>query len=105
MFSYSMAVKLTTDFQDVDDEGLLSALPPPLTVLPLPSPNSLVIVSDPEGNSCWARVVKTDMPLIYVAPIWETWHDGRPVQITSSAGPEVTPEPACTTTVGALAGT
>src|SRR3954447_20081220 len=67
-----------TDFNDVDDDGLVTALPGWGGTVVLPQEGASVELFDGDDNTCIGVVTRVDTGngLIYVEPVWSTWTDG-----------------------------
>lgn len=63
--------RITLDFSNTDDDGLLFARLARATV-PLVEGMDL-IAGDDEGHECRVRVARIDGPLAYLVPDWESW--------------------------------
>ncbi len=67
-----------TDFNDVADDGVVTAFPGWGGSVTLPEPGSSVSLFDGDGNTCFGVVTAVDLQtaLISVRPLWDTWVDG-----------------------------
>ena len=65
-------LRLRTDFNSADDDGLLAALPAGGVADAL-RPGVIVRLFDADNNSCRGAVERIEGNLVYVRPAWETW--------------------------------
>lgn len=66
-----------TDFNDIADGGLLTALAGWGGSLTIPKVGDLVELFDGDTNTCLGIVDRIDVSsaLIYVSPVWDSWQD------------------------------
>jgi hypothetical protein len=66
-----------TDFNDVEDDGMLTALAGWGGSLTIPNVGDLVELFDGDANTCYGFVDHIDMSnaMIFVVPVWDSWQD------------------------------
>jgi hypothetical protein len=66
-----------TDFNDVDGDGFVTALPGWEGSVLVPRDDEMVLLFDGDGNTCIGLVDHVDSPtgLIFVKPLWDEWKD------------------------------
>lgn len=98
---------LRTDFNSVDDNGLLTATNNGLGGFSSQLDNgAMVYVADGEGNSCVGWIVKRQGLLYYLRPEWSSWLSTELAAFTGQAIPSIPricSEPESQTTPSGLA--
>ena len=84
---------LRTDFNAVDDDGLLTATNTLSGGFSSELRNgAMVYVADGEGNSCIAWIMRKKGPLFYLRPEWSSWVSTELVAVTGGqVVPALTP--------------
>jgi hypothetical protein len=78
--------KMTTDFNYIDDDGRLTAVP---SSYEGPAANvrigGAIRLTDREGNSCQAVIEEIADRFVLLRPVWETWSPAERSWITSQS--------------------